>query len=144
MADSQDRPGPLPDSPEDTVTYALLASAVDGRAAAIVANDADRIAALMAHGWGIVPESGITDRATFLARVTSGDPTHSAMRAATPPRIRVHGDTASVTARSTETAHHGGDRFDADEGTTDVLVRRGGHRRCVLTPITSAAPPEGS
>lgn len=147
MADSGHRPEPPPDSPEgtaDPATHALLASAVDAWADAIVANDAERIAAFMADEWVIVSESGITDRDTFLAYVTSGDLTHSAMRAITPPRIRVHGDTAVVTARITNTAHYGGDRFDADEWTTDVFVRRGGHWRCVLSHITPAAPPEGS
>ncbi|MEV4876479.1 nuclear transport factor 2 family protein [Streptomyces cyaneofuscatus] len=143
MADSQDRPEPPPDTPDD-VTHALLASAVDAWAAAIVANDAERIAAFMADEWVIVSESGITDRDTFLAFVTSGDLTHSAMQAITPPRIRVHGDTAVVTARITNTAHYGGDRFDADEWTTDVFVRRNGHWRCVLSHITPAAAPEGS
>lgn len=147
MADSGDRPEPPPDSPEgaaDPATHALLAAAVDAWADAIVANDAERIAAFMADEWVIVSESGITDRDTFLAYVTSGDLTHSAMRAITPPRIRVHGDTAVVTARITNTAHYGGDRFDADEWTTDVFVRQDGHWRCVLSHITPAAPPEGS
>ncbi|MFC8285801.1 nuclear transport factor 2 family protein [Streptomyces cyaneofuscatus] len=147
MRDSGDRPGPPPDSPEgdaDPAAHALLASLVDDWAAAIVANDAGRIAAFMADEWVIVSESGITDRDTFLAYVTSGDLTHSAMRAITPPRIRVHGDTAVVTARITNTAHYGGDRFDADEWTTDVFVRRHGDWRCVLSHITPAASPEGS
>lgn len=147
MRDSGDRPGPPPDSPEgatDPAAHALLASLVDDWAAAIVANDAERIAAFMADEWVIVSESGITDRDTFLAFVTSGDLTHSAMQAITPPRIRVHGDTAVVTARITNTAHYGGDRFDADEWTTDVFVRRNGDWRCVLSHITPAASPEGS
>ncbi|WP_433406087.1 nuclear transport factor 2 family protein [Streptomyces sp. CA-146814] len=147
MADSGDRPEPPPESPEgaaDPATHTLLAAAVDAWADAIVANDAERIAAFMADEWVIVSESGITDRDTFLAYVTSGDLTHSAMRAITPPRIRVHGDTAVVTARITNTAHYGGERFDADEWTTDVFVRQDGHWRCVLSHITPAAPPEGS
>ncbi|MCD9899836.1 nuclear transport factor 2 family protein [Streptomyces sp. MT29] len=146
MRDSGNRPEPPPVSPEgaaNPATYALLASLVDDWAAAIVANDAERIAAFMADEWVIVSESGITDRDTFLALVTSGDLTHSAMQAITPPRIRVHGDTAVVTARITNTAHYG-DRFDADEWTTDVFVRRDGHWRCVLSHITPAASSEGS
>ncbi|MEU0760900.1 nuclear transport factor 2 family protein [Streptomyces microflavus] len=143
MADSGDRPEPPPGTPDDG-THARLASAVDEWAAAIVGNDVTRIAAFMADEWVIVSESGITDRDTFLAFVASGDLTHSAMRTVTPPRIRVHGDTAVVTARITNTAHYGGDRFDADEWTTDVFVRRDGDWRCVLSHITPAAAPEGS
>ncbi|MFJ4823235.1 nuclear transport factor 2 family protein [Streptomyces bacillaris] len=163
MGDSGDRAGPPPDGHDDgsgghgnrdggpaTVPdgraddHAHLASVVDAWAAAIVANDADRIAAFMADEWVIVSESGITDRDTFLAFVSSGDLTHSAMRAITPPRIRVHGDTALVTVRITNTAHYGGRRFDADEWTTDAFVRRDGHWKCVLSHITPAAPSQGS
>ncbi|MFJ1593535.1 nuclear transport factor 2 family protein [Kitasatospora albolonga] len=144
MGDSGDRAGPPPEGPDSTADTALLAAAMDAWAAAIVANDAERIAAFMADEWVIVSESGITDRDTFLAFVTSGELTHSAMRAVIPPRIRVHRDTAVVTARITNTAHYGGRRFDADEWTTDVFVRRDGHWRCVLSHITPAAPPEGS
>ncbi|MFD4015501.1 nuclear transport factor 2 family protein [Streptomyces sindenensis] len=124
--------------------HARLTAIVDDWAAAIVANDTARIAGFMADEWVIVSESGITDRKAFLALVASGDLTHSAMEAVTPPRVRVHGDTALLTARITNTAHYGGQRFDADEWTTDVFVRRDGHWRCVLSHITSAAPPTGS
>jgi hypothetical protein len=45
-----------------------------------------------------------------------------------------------VTGRVTNTAHHRGQRFDADEWTTDVFVRRDGRWLCVLSHITAAAP----
>ncbi|MFB7226911.1 nuclear transport factor 2 family protein [Streptomyces fimicarius] len=124
--------------------HARLAAIVDAWAAAIVTNDAARIADFMADEWVIVSESGITDREAFLGYVKSGDLTHSAMRAVTPPRIRVHGDTATITARITNTAHYGGRRFDADEWTTDVFVRRDGRWRCVLSHITPVAPTDPS
>jgi hypothetical protein len=40
----------------------------------------------------------------------------------------------------TNTAHHLGRRFEADEWTTDVFVRRDGRWVCVLSHITPAAP----
>jgi hypothetical protein len=55
-------------------------------------------------------------------------------------RVRSYGDAAVLTARVTNTAHHLGQRFDADEWTTDLFVRRNGHWLCVLTHITAAAP----
>jgi len=55
------------------------------------------------------------------------------------PRIRVYGDAAVLTACVTNTAHHRGRRFDADEWTTDV-VRRDGRWLCVLSHITTASP----
>ncbi len=54
-------------------------------------------------------------------------------------RVRVYGDTAVLTARVTNSAHHGGHRYDADEWTTDVFIRREGRWRCVLSHITAAA-----
>ncbi|MEU4332017.1 DUF4440 domain-containing protein [Nonomuraea dietziae] len=56
-----------------------------------------------------------------------------------PARIRVYGDTALFTGRFRNTAHHLGRRFDADEWTTDVIVRRQGRWLCVLSRITAAA-----
>ncbi|MEV8595969.1 nuclear transport factor 2 family protein [Streptomyces sp. NPDC052012] len=119
----------------------LLAQAKDW-AAAIVADDAGRIARFMADDWVIVSESGITSKEQFLSLVASGDLTHSAMDLVTRPRIRVYGDTAVVTGRVTNTAHYRGTRFDADEWTTDVFMKRDGRWRCVLSHITSAAPDE--
>ncbi|CAM5257612.1 nuclear transport factor 2 family protein [Streptomyces badius] len=146
MAESgeEQAPGLPPGREASDAEHARLTAIVDDWAAAIVANDAARIAGFMADEWVIVAESGITEREAFLGHVRSGDLTHSAMEAITPPRVRVHGDTALVTARITNTAHYGGQRFDADEWTTDVFVRRDGHWRCVLSHITPAAPPAGS
>ncbi|MFB7298080.1 nuclear transport factor 2 family protein [Streptomyces rubiginosohelvolus] len=146
MAESgeEQTPGPPPDRGAADVDHSRLTAIVDDWAAAIVANDADRIGSFMADEWVIVSESGIAEREEFLGYVRSGALTHSAMEAVAPPRVRVHGDTAVVTARITNTAHYGGQRFDADEWTTDVFVRRDGHWWCVLSHITPAAPPAGS
>lgn len=123
---------------EDTVRE--LAGLARDWAAAIVANDPARIAGFMADEWVIVSESGIDPKERFLSLVESGELTHSAMDLRTRPRVRVYGDTAVVTGRVTNTAHYQGERYDADEWTTDVFVKRDGHWRCVLTHITSAAP----
>lgn len=111
---------------------------------AIVSNDADRIAAFMADDWVIVSESGPSPKAQFLEFVGSGELTHSAMDRAGEARIRIYGDTAVFTARVTNTAHYGGQRFDADEWTSDVFVRRGGRWLCVLSHITAARVPTDS
>jgi len=120
--------------------HADLVVVADDWAAAIVANDAERIGAFMADEWVIVSESGISPRERFLSLVESGELTHSAMDRIGPARIRIYGDTAILTARVTNTAHHGGRRFDADEWTTDVFVRRDGRWLCVLSHITPASP----
>ncbi|MFH0518269.1 nuclear transport factor 2 family protein [Streptomyces sp. M41] len=117
-----------------------LADTAHDWAAAMVSDDPARIAEFMADEWVIVSETGITTRAQFLEFVESGDLTHSAFQLAGEPRIRLHGDSAVVTARVTNTAHYKGERFDADEWTTDVFVRREGRWLCVLSHITAAAP----
>ncbi|MFI7325260.1 nuclear transport factor 2 family protein [Streptomyces rubiginosohelvolus] len=146
MAESgeEQTPGPPQDRGTADIDHSRLTAIVDDWAAAIVANDADRIGSFMADEWVIVSESGIADREEFFGYVRSGALTHSAMEAVAPPRVRVHGDTAVVTARITNTAHYGGQRFDADEWATEAFVRRDGHWRCVLSHITPAAPPAGS
>ncbi|MEU1253574.1 nuclear transport factor 2 family protein [Streptomyces chartreusis] len=118
----------------------VLAARADDWAAAMVSNDPARIADFMDDDWVIVSESGISTRAQFLSYVESGDLTHSAFRIVGEPRVRVHGESAVVTARVTNTAHYKGERFDADEWTTDVFVRRDDRWLCVLSHITAAAP----
>ncbi|MEV8433001.1 nuclear transport factor 2 family protein [Streptomyces sp. HUAS 31] len=118
----------------------VLAARADDWAAAMVSNDPARIADFMDDDWVIVSESGISTRARFLSYVESGDLTHSAFRIVGEPRVRVYGESAVVTARVTNTAHYKGERFDADEWTTDVFVRRDDRWLCVLSHITAAAP----
>jgi ketosteroid isomerase-like protein len=113
----------------------LVALAKDW-AAAIVSNDAEQIGGFMAEEWVIVSESGVSPKERFLALVASGELTHSAMDLVGDARVRVYGDAAVVTGRVTNTAHHQGRRFDADEWTTDVFVRRDGRWLCVLSHIT--------
>ncbi|MEU8850827.1 nuclear transport factor 2 family protein [Streptomyces sp. NPDC048384] len=124
------------DAPHDRQ---VLAAVAHDWAAAMVSNDPARIADFMADDWAIVSESGISTREQFLSFVESGELTHSSFRLVGEPRIRMHGDSAVVTARITNTAHYKGERFDADEWTTDVFVRRDDRWRCVLSHITPAA-----
>jgi ketosteroid isomerase-like protein len=117
---------------------ALLAAAQEG-IAAIAANDVPRIAAYLSEDWVIVSDSGISGRDQFLTLVESGELSHSAMDVVGKPRVRIFGDVGIVTGRVTNTAFYGGQRFDADEWTTDVFVRQDGRWRCVHSQITSAA-----
>ncbi|WP_432111976.1 DUF4440 domain-containing protein [Streptomyces sp. YPW6] len=135
---------PPPHRVEPEVAQARPAAIVGARPAAVVPPDAERIAGSMADGWGGVSGADSTDRKTLLGRVRSGGPTSSARDAVTPPRARGHGDTATVTARITDTAPCGCPRCYADAGTTDVLVRRYGHGRRPLRRTTPATPPSGS
>ena len=107
-------------------------------AAAMVENDADKIGSYMADEWVIVSERGISTKEEFLSFVRSGQLTHSRFEMVGDARIKEYGDTAILTARVVNTAHFGGQRFDADEWTTDVFVHREGRWLCVLSHITPA------
>ena len=111
---------------------------------AIVANDAARIADFVTEDWLIVSESGPSPGVRLLALVASGELTHTAMAVVGDPRVRVIGDTALVTARITNTAHFQGQRYDADEWTTDVYVRTGDRWLCTLTHYTSVSAAESN
>lgn len=107
---------------------------------AIVANDADEIGKYMFDDWLMVSERGVSTKEHFLSFVRSGALTHSSMTVAEFHSIKVFGDTAILVARVTNTAHFGGETFNANEWTTDVYLRRNGEWRCVLTHITEAQP----
>jgi ketosteroid isomerase-like protein len=126
----------------DAVRAGLVAIS-DDWATAIASNDVERISSFMADDWVIVSESGVTAKDRFLSLVKSGELAHSAMDRAGEARVRLYGDTAVLTCRQTNTAHYQGRRFDADEWTTDVFVRRDGRWRCALSHITAAVPSDG-
>jgi ketosteroid isomerase-like protein len=107
-------------------------------AAAMVANNAELIGSYMADDWVIVSERGISTKEDFLAFVRSGQLSHSMFGMAGDARIKDYGDTAVLSVRIVNTAHFGGQQFDADEWTTDVFVRREDRWLCVLSHITPA------
>ena len=108
-------------------------------AAAIVANDVDAIGSFMADDWIMVSERGVSTKEHFLSFIASGHLTHSSMELAELGRISIYGDTAVIAARITNTAHFGGETFDANEWTSDVFIKQNGEWKCVITHITPAA-----
>ncbi len=126
----------MSDGPESRQILALARAWAD----AIVADDAAAIGRYLTDDWVLVDQDGIGSRGRFLALVASGDLTHEAMDTVEgTERVRVHGDTAILTARVTNTARYRGEVFHADEWTTDVYVRTGDGWRCAHTHITPAA-----
>lgn len=109
-----------------------LADAVAEWAAALASNDPARIAACLPDDWATVSASGVATREHFLSLVASGELTHAAMEPVGEPRVRIHGDTALLTGRITNT--------DSDEWRTDVFLRCDGGWRCVLSHVTPASP----
>jgi ketosteroid isomerase-like protein len=105
-------------------------------AAAIVANDAERIAAFAEPDWELVtPESGPVPLDRFLAVVRDGSLTHSEMTFDV-LSVRRYGDTAVVVARGTNRGEWNSEPFSADEWVSEFFVRRDDHWRCVLSALT--------
>jgi ketosteroid isomerase-like protein len=105
---------------------------------AMISNDAKRIGEFMADDWVIVSERGVATKEYFLSFVESGTLAHQSFDLVGEPRLKVYGDSAVLTTRVTNTATFNGQQFEADEFSTDVLVKINGRWLCVLTHITSA------
>ena len=129
-----------PTTAQDDGVHAELVAIDEAWSRAIVSNDAERISGFMADDWVIISESGVASKDEFLSLIASGELTHSAMDRVGEARVRIYDQTAVLTARATNTAHYRDRRFDADEWTTSVYVRRDSQWRCVLSHITPAAP----
>ncbi|KAA8885134.1 nuclear transport factor 2 family protein [Nocardia colli] len=128
-----------PTGTDDTIKDRLVAL-LDEWMAAIVTNDAARIADYMTDDWIMVSENGITPAARFLTLVETGALSHSAMqRTSDAATFEYRGNVAVLTVRATNTAHFQGKRFDADEWTTDVFVETEQGWRCSLTHITAVS-----
>ena len=128
-----------PSGDEHRAVERELLDAAEKWANAMLSNDADRIGSFMADEWVMVSDRGISSKEHFLSFVRSGALTHSSFAQTGPPaRVRIYGDAAVVSSRIVNTAHFNGQRFEADEWTTDVMVRRDGKWQCVLSQITSA------
>ncbi|MEQ1922955.1 MAG: nuclear transport factor 2 family protein [Pyrinomonadaceae bacterium] len=103
---------------------------------AIVANDADAIGSFMAEDWMMVSERGVSSKEHFLSFVRSGQLTHDSMDLAELVSVSIYGDTAVLAARVTNTAHFGGETFEANEWTSDVFIKTADGWKCVITHIT--------
>ena len=105
-------------------------------AEAIVKNDPEAIARLVADDWIIIDPNGeIVDRTRFFEVIKSGALTHDTMDSED-FRVRVYGDSAVVTAITSTKGKFMGEEFITRERATDVLVRREGRWQCVLTHLT--------
>jgi ketosteroid isomerase-like protein len=103
---------------------------------AVVSNDPAAIARFVADDWVIVDSDGrVIDRSRFLSVIESGSLSHASMES-TDLEVRVHGDTAVVTALTTSKGQFIGEGFATRERSTDVLVRSNGLWSCVFSQLT--------
>ena len=103
---------------------------------AIVKNDAEAVGRFLADDWIIIdPDGGIIDKARFLDVIKSGTLTHEMMES-DDTRVRIYGNTAIVTARTTTKGKFNGQVFTTQERATDVFVKQNGQWQCVLSQLT--------
>ena len=103
---------------------------------AIVKNDLEGIARLVADDWIIVDPNGeIVDRKRFFEVIKSDALTHDMMESED-FRVRVYGDSGVVTAITSTKGKFMGQEFSTQERATDVFVKRDGRWQCVLTHLT--------
>jgi ketosteroid isomerase-like protein len=123
----------LPTGEADLDTFQAL---LDEWAAAIVANDADRISTFAEPDWELVtPESGPVPLDRFLEVVRSGGLTHSEMSFEV-LSVRRHGHVAVVVAHGVNRGEWHSGPFRADEWATDYFIERDGRWRCALSSLT--------
>ncbi|MEZ5079365.1 MAG: nuclear transport factor 2 family protein [Thermoleophilia bacterium] len=103
---------------------------------AIVANDVPRMESFVVPEWVVVDRPGIITREAFHAAVDSGRLRHDAMRHEVIEVRELNADVVVLITRCRSRAVFQNDVLDADEWTTDVLLRTGGRWRCVTTQLT--------
>lgn len=111
---------------------------------AMVENDAEAIGEFMADDWMIVgPDGSVSDKASFLALVESGDLSHNVMETHQ-MEVRVYGDTAVTVAVGVSGGQYQGQSFLLKERASCVFVRNGGVWRCVLTHLSLMSDSRGA
>jgi uncharacterized protein (TIGR02246 family) len=113
-----------------------IATFVHRWAEAMVANDVEQIARFTTEDWVLVDKPGPITRDTFHAVVASGMLRHDTMTHDVLDFRRLAPDVAVVRTHSRNTGSFQGQPIEADEWTTDILIRSGDGWRCMLTQLT--------
>jgi ketosteroid isomerase-like protein len=106
--------------------------------AALIRNDAPRIATFMTDDWVYVGPTGATPKANIIEWITSGRLAHHTMTVVGGTRVVLSADTAVLTARKVSSGTWEGGPYRADEWISEVYVRTGEAWRCVLSHKTAA------
>jgi uncharacterized protein (TIGR02246 family) len=117
-----------------------IATFVHRWATAIVANDVEQIARFTTDDWVLIDKPGPIPREAFQAVVASGMLRHDTMTHDVLDIRRFGPDVAVVTTHGRNTGSFQGQPIEADEWTTDILVRGADGWRCALTQLTPRQP----
>jgi uncharacterized protein (TIGR02246 family) len=101
--------------------------------AALVRNDAEAVAAVMADDWVYVGPTGPTPKDDIVSWIASGQLAHHTMETVGDARVVAYGDSAIVTARKQSTGAWNGVDYTADEWISEVYVRADNRWLCTLS-----------
>jgi ketosteroid isomerase-like protein len=107
-------------------------------AEAIASNDVDAIEPFTTEDWVLIDGPGAIPRAKFHQVVADGTLRHDRMTHDVLD-ITPHGDVVVVRTRGRTSGSFQGAPIDADEWTTNVLVKESDGWRCALTQLTPVA-----
>lgn len=117
-----------------------IATFVHRWAAAIVANNVEQIARFTTDDWVLIDKPGPIPRDAFHTFVANGWLRHDTMTHDVLSVRRFGRDVAVITTHGRNTGSFQGQPIEADEWTTDVLVRTVDGWRCALTQLTPRQP----
>jgi ketosteroid isomerase-like protein len=108
--------------------------------AALIANDADAVAAFFHDDWVYVDPAGPTTKADLIHWIASGRLEHHSMATIGTPRIVAYGGAVIATAHRATAGSWEGEGYATDEWMTEVYVRSGDRWQCVITQKCPANP----
>jgi uncharacterized protein (TIGR02246 family) len=117
-----------------------IATFVHRWAEAIVANDVEQIARFTTDDWVLIDKPGRVTREAFHAVVGNSTLQHHSMTHDVLDVRRFGPDVAVVATHCRNTGSFQGQPIEADEWTTDILVRVNHDWRCTLTQLTPRLP----
>ncbi len=117
-----------------------IASFVHRWADAIVANDVQRLARFTTDDWVLIDKPGRITRDMFHGVVAGGILRHDTMTHHVVEIRRLGPDVAVVTTHCQNTGSFQGQPIEADEWTTDILIRSDDGWRCAFTQLTPRQP----
>lgn len=113
-----------------------IASFVHRWADAIISNDVQRLARFTTDDWILIDKPGQITRDMFHGVVASGMLRHDTMTHDVVDIRRLGPDIAVVITHCRNTGSFEGQPIEADEWTTDILIRSNDGWRCTLTQLT--------
>lgn len=126
--------------PNQTADDEVLESFVHRWANAIVANDVEQMARFVTDDWVLIDKPGVITRDTFHGVVAIGALRHTTMTHDVLDIRHLGPDVAVIRTHARNTAIFQGDQIEADEWTTEILVRSPDGWRCTLTQLTPRVP----